>query len=150
MCVHLRVFPWSAIDCRRRPADVHIHLPTLFSKTNSQVIIEVEQLRKSNPDAIREDAIEPLLRGVASHHAGCLPAWKLFIEKLFQKGLLKVVISTETLAAGINMPARTTVIKSCAKNIGGMIQPLPCSSLMQMAGRAGRRSLDTQGLIDCS
>ena len=118
--------------------------------TRSQVIAEVNQLRRTNPDAIRENAIEPLVRGVASHHAGCLPAWKLFIEKLFQKGLLKVVISTETLAAGINMPARTAVIKACAKNIGGMIEPLPCSSLMQMAGRAGRRGLDTQGLTNIS
>jgi superfamily II RNA helicase len=50
--------------------------------------------------------VKALLQGAAAHHAGCLPTWKAFIEELFQRGLVKVVFTTETLAAGINMPAR--------------------------------------------
>ena len=68
-----------------------------------------------NPDAVRDDQLEPLYRGIAAHHAGILPAWKGLVEELFQAGLIKVVFATETLAAGINMPARTTVIASLSK-----------------------------------
>lgn len=62
--------------------------------------------REQHPDSVREVAVKSLLHGVAAHHAGCLPTWKAFIEELFQQGLIKVVFATETLAAGINMPAR--------------------------------------------
>lgn len=66
----------------------------------------LEKFREQHPDSVREVAVKPLLHGVAAHHAGCLPTWKAFIEELFQQGLIKVVFATETLAAGINMPAR--------------------------------------------
>ena len=81
----------------------------------------LSDLRERFPEAIREDTVEPLMRGIASHHAGCLPIWKSFIESLFQDNLLKAVIATETLAAGVNMPARTTVLKSLAKKVGGKV-----------------------------
>ena len=65
----------------------------------------------ATPEAVRDGGhADALLRGIAAHHAGVLPAWKELIEELFQQGLIKVVFATETLAAGINMPARTTVI----------------------------------------
>ena len=67
------------------------------------------------------------------------------MEELFQQGLLKVVFATETLAAGINMPARTTVISSISRRRNGVYAPLPHNDLLQMAGRAGRRGYDTQG-----
>lgn len=66
----------------------------------------LENFREQHPDSVREVAVKSLLHGVAAHHAGCLPTWKAFIEELFQQGLIKVVFATETLAAGINMPAR--------------------------------------------
>lgn len=97
------------------------------------------------PDAIRESAVKGLMRGVAAHHAGCLPLWKSFIEELFQRGLVKVVFATETLAAGINMPARTAVISSLSKRIDAGRQLLTPNELFQMAGRAGRRGIDTVG-----
>ena len=101
-----------------------------------------------NPEAVRDDLhVDALLRGIASHHAGVLPAWKELIEALFQEGLLKVVFATETLAAGINMPARSTVISTLSKRTEGGHRPLMGSEFLQMSGRAGRRGLDSQGYV---
>ena len=90
---------------------------------------------------------DALLRGIAAHHAGVLPAWKELIEELFQQGLVKVVFATETLAAGINMPARSTVIAALSKRTERGHRPLMGSEFLQMAGRAGRRGLDSQGYV---
>ncbi len=103
---------------------------------------------KDNPEAVRDEVhSEALLRGVASHHAGVLPAWKELIEELFQQGLLKVVFATETLAAGINMPARSTVISSLSKRTNDGHRQLMGSEFLQMSGRAGRRGLDSKGYV---
>jgi superfamily II RNA helicase len=107
----------------------------------------MEAFVAASPEAVREGHAEPLLRGIASHHAGVLPAWKELIEDLFQQGLIKVVFATETLAAGINMPARTTVISALSKRTERGHRPLMGSEFLQMAGRAGRRGLDTQGYV---
>uniref|UniRef100_A0A2P2KHL0 DEAD-box ATP-dependent RNA helicase ISE2ic-like n=1 Tax=Rhizophora mucronata TaxID=61149 RepID=A0A2P2KHL0_RHIMU len=113
----------------------------------SEVELALKRFSIQNPDAVRETAVKGLLKGVAAHHAGCLPLWKSFIEELFQRGLVKVVFATETLAAGINMPARTAVISSLSKRIGtGRIQLSP-NELLQMAGRAGRRGIDQRGHV---
>ncbi|MFO7628633.1 MAG: DEAD/DEAH box helicase [Prochlorococcaceae cyanobacterium] len=101
----------------------------------------------ASPEAVRDGHAEPLLRGIASHHAGVLPAWKELIEELFQQGLIKTVFATETLAAGINMPARTTVISALSKRTERGHRPLMGSEFLQMAGRAGRRGLDSQGYV---
>ena len=82
-----------------------------------------------------------LYRGYAIHNAGLLPAQKELIEELFNKKLIKIVIATETLSAGINMPARTTVITSDKTPVG----ELTPNKFHQMAGRAGRRGIDTHG-----
>eukprot|EP00267_Zea_mays_P021926 XP_008646225.1 DExH-box ATP-dependent RNA helicase DExH15 chloroplastic isoform X2 [Zea mays] len=111
----------------------------------SEVELELRRFKMQYPDAIRESAVKGLMRGVAAHHAGCLPLWKSFIEELFQRGLVKVVFATETLAAGINMPARTAVISSLSKRIDAGRQLLTPNELFQMAGRAGRRGIDTVG-----
>ncbi|MFN5265360.1 MAG: helicase-related protein, partial [Pseudanabaena sp.] len=79
--------------------------------------------------------------------AGILPAWKGFVEELFQQGLIKVVFATETLAAGINMPARTTVISSISKRTDRGHRLLNASEFLQMAGRAGRRGMDEVGYV---
>ena len=102
----------------------------------------------ATPEAVRDGGhAEALLRGIASHHAGVLPAWKELVEALFQQGLIKVVFATETLAAGINMPARTTVISALSKRTERGHRPLMGSEFLQMAGRAGRRGLDSQGYV---
>ena len=100
-----------------------------------------------NPHLYNNKHIEYLLCGVASHHAGLLPSWKILVEKLFQKGLIKVVFATETLAAGINMPARSTVISSISKKTDGGHRMLTASEFLQMSGRAGRRGMDEIGYV---
>lgn len=115
---------------------------------------EAQQLRRQidefltrNPDAGRSGHIAPLYRGIAAHHAGILPAWKVLVEELFQQGLIKVVFATETLAAGINMPARTTVISTLSKRTDTGHRLLNASEFLQMAGRAGRRGMDERGHV---
>ena len=100
-----------------------------------------------NPYLYKNKHIEYLLLGVASHHAGLLPGWKILVEKLFQKGLIKVVFATETLAAGINMPARSTVISSISKRTDSGHRTLTPSEFLQMSGRAGRRGMDEIGYV---
>jgi superfamily II RNA helicase len=107
----------------------------------------IDRFVQQHPEAVRAEYIEPLRRGIASHHAGILPAWKGFVEELFQQGLVKVVFATETLAAGINMPARTTVIGSLSKRTDNGHRLLNASEFLQMAGRAGRRGMDDQGYV---
>ncbi|HEV2952509.1 MAG TPA: DEAD/DEAH box helicase, partial [Candidatus Dormibacteraeota bacterium] len=83
--------------------------------------------------------------GLAVHHAGLLPYHKELVEELFQMGLLKVVFATETLALGINMPARAVAISSFTKFDGVNFSNLTTGELTQLMGRAGRRGIDTLG-----
>ncbi len=86
-----------------------------------------------------------LLDGVAAHHAGMVPAFKECVEVLFQRGLLKVVVATETLALGINMPARTVVLERLEKWNGESHVLLTPGEYTQLTGRAGRRGIDRVG-----
>ncbi|WP_122820539.1 DEAD/DEAH box helicase [Varibaculum vaginae] len=86
-----------------------------------------------------------LRRGIAVHHAGLLPVVKEAVEKMFAAGLLKVVLATETLALGINMPARSVVIESLRKWDGHEFVMLSPGQYTQLTGRAGRRGIDTLG-----
>jgi superfamily II RNA helicase len=108
---------------------------------------QIDVFLAEHPEAAREEYVEPLRRGIAAHHAGILPAWKGFVEELFQQALVKVVFATETLAAGINMPARTTVISSLSKRTDTGHRLLTASEFLQMAGRAGRRGMDDVGYV---
>lgn len=89
--------------------------------------------------------LDGLTRGIAAHHAGLLPAFKQVVEELFQEGLVKVVFATETLALGINMPARTVVIEKLSKWNGESHADLTPGEYTQLTGRAGRRGLDIEG-----
>jgi len=114
----------------------------------ARIKVRLDAYIATTPEAVRDGGhADALLRGIAAHHAGVLPAWKELIEELFQQGLIKVVFATETLAAGINMPARTTVISALSKRTERGHRPLMGSEFLQMAGRAGRRGLDTQGYV---
>ena len=107
----------------------------------------IDEYIAENPYLYKNKHIEFLLQGVASHHAGLLPSWKVLVEKLFQKGLIKVVFATETLAAGINMPARSTVISSISKRTDDGHRMLTASEFLQISGRAGRRGMDEVGYV---
>ncbi|MBF4604170.1 DEAD/DEAH box helicase [Curtobacterium sp. VKM Ac-2884] len=89
--------------------------------------------------------LEGLERGVAAHHAGMLPAFKEVVEDLFQRKLLKVVFATETLALGVNMPARTVVLEKLEKFNGEARVPITPGEYTQLTGRAGRRGIDVEG-----
>jgi ATP-dependent RNA helicase HelY len=83
--------------------------------------------------------------GIGPHHAGMVPAFKETVERLFSTGLLKVVFATETLALGINMPARTVVLESLSKWSGDGHEIMPPGDYTQLTGRAGRRGIDVVG-----
>jgi ATP-dependent RNA helicase HelY len=88
------------------------------------------------------DALE---RGIAAHHAGLLPTFKVTVEELFQQGLVKAVFATETLALGINMPARTVVLEKLSKWNGENHVAISPGEYTQLTGRAGRRGIDIEG-----
>ena len=119
-------------------------------RERSEILGRVERIRLRLPpedlqvlgfDAWREG----LRRGYAAHHAGLLPEFKEIVEKLFSDGLLKAVFATETLALGINMPARSVVLERLEKFNGEMRVPLTAGEYTQLTGRAGRRGLDREG-----
>ena len=88
---------------------------------------------------------EALERGIAAHHAGLLPVFKETVEELFVAGLVKAVFATETLALGINMPARTVVLEKLSKYNGEGHADLTAGEYTQLTGRAGRRGIDVEG-----
>jgi ATP-dependent RNA helicase HelY len=88
---------------------------------------------------------EGLLRGLAAHHAGLLPIFRHTVEELFAAGLVKAVFATETLALGINMPARTVVLERLVKFNGDQHLQLTPGEYTQLTGRAGRRGIDVEG-----
>jgi ATP-dependent RNA helicase HelY len=91
------------------------------------------------------DFLEGLTRGIAAHHAGMLPTFKECVEALFAEGLCKVVFATETLALGINMPARSVVIEKLTKWNGETHADITPGEYTQLTGRAGRRGIDVEG-----
>ncbi|MDO8120581.1 DEAD/DEAH box helicase [Isoptericola sp. b490] len=88
---------------------------------------------------------QALERGVAAHHAGLLPVFKETVEELFSRGLVKIVFATETLALGINMPARSVVLDTLTKWDGSAHVDLTPGEYTQLTGRAGRRGIDVEG-----
>ncbi|MBC7289774.1 MAG: DEAD/DEAH box helicase [Actinotalea sp.] len=88
---------------------------------------------------------QALQRGIASHHAGLLPLFKETVEELFSRGLVKVVFATETLALGINMPARSVVLDKLTKWDGSSHVDITPGEYTQLTGRAGRRGIDVEG-----
>ncbi|MCI0687274.1 MAG: DEAD/DEAH box helicase [Sporichthyaceae bacterium] len=89
--------------------------------------------------------LDALERGVAAHHAGLLPTFKEVVEELFARGLVKAVFATETLALGINMPARSVVLERLVKWNGETHADVTPGEYTQLTGRAGRRGIDVEG-----
>ncbi|MDR1999735.1 MAG: DEAD/DEAH box helicase, partial [Frankiaceae bacterium] len=115
---------------------------------------EVERIAAERTAALDEadlaalgyhDWIDGLRRGVAAHHAGLLPAFKETVEQLFLAGLIRVVFATETLALGINMPARAVVLEQLDKFNGETHADITPGEYTQLTGRAGRRGIDVEG-----
>jgi superfamily II RNA helicase len=101
-----------------------------------------------NPEVGRHKHRKAIISsGVASHHAGHMPAWKLLIERLMSAGLLNAIFATSTVAAGVDFPARTVVISNADTRGNEGWRPLQASELQQMTGRAGRRGKDNVGFV---
>ena len=126
-------------ECRR--------LVLLSREEEKQLNQEIDIAIAHTPHIGNFGQIALLRKGIAAHHAGLLPQVKSLIEELFTKALVKVVFSTETLAAGINMPARSTVINSISKASDRGFRSLTASEFLQMSGRAGRRGMDEAGYV---
>jgi superfamily II RNA helicase len=139
-------FIFSRKGCDQAVAEMGI-LNLVSIEEELRLKVKIDKWMEENPEAIRHSQIEALYHGVAAHHAGILPAWKVFVEELFTDGLIKAVFATETLAAGINMPARTTVVSSLSKRTDSGHRLLTASEFLQMSGRAGRRGKDTTGNV---
>ncbi|WP_238343077.1 DEAD/DEAH box helicase [Nocardioides cynanchi] len=115
-----------------------------------EIAAYVDEACADLPDPDRQvlgfhDFRDALTRGIASHHAGMLPAFKQCVEQLFVRGLCKAVFATETLALGINMPARTVVLEKLSKWNGETHADITPGEYTQLTGRAGRRGLDVEG-----
>ncbi|EFK53971.1 RNA helicase [Corynebacterium genitalium ATCC 33030] len=122
--------------------------------TTQEEAERIKQIADEGVEGIPEEDLEVLnfrqlrtawSRGFAAHHAGLLPAFKHIVEQLFVEGLVRVVFATETLALGINMPARTVVLEKLVKFNGDAHVDLTPGQYTQLTGRAGRRGIDTIG-----
>ncbi len=120
--------------------------PEEEARIREEVGIWLEQLPKEDRNLQQVISLTGLLpRGLAFHHAGLLPGLKVLVETLFARGLLRAVFATDTLALGVNMPARTVVVGSLSKFDGQEMRLLTPNEYRQLTGRAGRRGMDVHG-----
>lgn len=137
-----RLVEGAASSCLDLPPVGHAdELVAAFDEHLSQLPAEDRKVRQVT------DLRALLPHGVAFHHAGLLPVLKQFVEEQFTANRLRVVFATDTLALGVNMPARTVVIGELSKFDGERRRMLTPNELKQMAGRAGRRGMDAQGNV---
>jgi len=145
------VFVFSRIGCDAAVTQcLSANLRLTTPEERDEIYEYVAEACRDLPDEDRHvlgyhDWLDGLTRGVAAHHAGMLPAFKQVVEELFLRSLVKVVFATETLALGINMPARTVVIEKLTKWNGETHADLSPGEYTQLVGRAGRRGLDVEG-----
>jgi len=126
----------------------NITLTTSAERELIRGIVESRTLDLPHEDlsVLRYDEwVEGLMRGLAAHHAGLIPRFKEVVEDLFQRGLIRMVFATETLALGINMPARTVVLERLVKYNGEAHVDITPGEYTQLTGRAGRRGIDVEG-----
>ncbi|MFZ2502129.1 MAG: DEAD/DEAH box helicase [Nocardioides sp.] len=145
------VFIFSRAGCDaavKQCLDARLRLTTQEEAEEIRVVAE-EVCRHLPDDDLHVlgyyEFVDALTRGLAAHHAGMLPAFKECVEELFVRGLVKVVFATETLALGINMPARTVVLEKLDKWNGETHADISPGEYTQLTGRAGRRGLDVEG-----
>ena len=145
------VFIFSRVGCDAAVQQcLNANLKLTTSQERDEILEFVEAHCSHLPDEDLQvlgyhEFLDALTRGVAAHHAGMLPTFKECVEELFLRGLCKVVFATETLALGINMPARSVVIEKLSKwNGEGHVDITP-GEYTQLTGRAGRRGIDVEG-----
>jgi ATP-dependent RNA helicase HelY len=145
------VFIFSRAQCEDAVASCMRAGMVLTSADEESQIIDIvyrhcESLSDDDKTALEFDRfLDDIGTGISCHHAGMIPMFKEAVEECFVRGLVKVVFATETLAVGINMPARAVVIEKLTKYTGDHHQLLRASEFTQLTGRAGRRGLDDIG-----
>ncbi len=144
-------FVFSRIGCDAAVNQcLHANLRLTTPEEQREIRAFVEERCRNIPDEDLHvlgyhDFLDGLTRGVAAHHAGMLPTFKECVEELFANGLCRVVFATETLALGINMPARSVVIEKLSKWNGETHADITPGEYTQLTGRAGRRGIDVEG-----
>ncbi len=144
-------FIFSRVGCDRAVADMlyaGAELTTPEERVEIRRVIDERTAHLHSEDLASlgfAEWEEALLCGVAAHHAGLIPVFKETVEHLFRAKLVKVVFATDTLALGINMPARSVVIDKLEKFNGEARVPITSGEYTQLTGRAGRRGIDTEG-----
>ena len=152
------VFIFSRAQVERAAQDINFSLFDEGSKVPSVIEHECEMIIRRLPNhneymSLPEYTmiVKLLQKGIAFHHAGMLPVFREMIELLFEKNYIKLLFATETFAVGINMPTKSVVFTSLKKFDGANTRPLYSHEYTQMAGRAGRRGIDTEGhVIHCN
>ncbi len=145
------IFVFSRAGCDRAVEELvtaGVRLTTPEQRDEIEVLVDtlLADIPSADLESLDVEVFrDRLLRGLATHHAGMVPAFKEVVEECFQRGLLGVVVATETLALGINMPARTVVIERLEKWNGETHVMLTPGQYTQLTGRAGRRGIDTLG-----
>ncbi|KAA1471410.1 antiviral helicase [Dentipellis sp. KUC8613] len=145
------IFTFSKRRCEENAATLtNLDLCTGTEKSEVHVAIEkaVSRLKGSDRKLPQIGRMKDLLsRGIGVHHGGLLPIVKEVVELLFARGLVKVLFATETFAMGVNMPAKCVVFSGIRKHDGRSFRDILPGEYTQMAGRAGRRGLDTTGTV---
>ena len=145
------VFIFSRVGCDAAVQQVASSAVRLTSAEEAEQITAIAERHVAGLSAADLRALDysgfldALTRGVAAHHAGLLPAFKECVEETFVRGLTKVVFATETLALGINMPARSVVLEKLVKFNGETHADITPGEFTQLTGRAGRRGIDVEG-----
>jgi ATP-dependent RNA helicase HelY len=151
-------FVLSRAGCDRAVADLHdqgVHLTTPDERDAVRALVDgvMGDLDSRDLNAIGYgDWLAALQDGIAAHHGGMLPVQRELVEVAFAEGLVKVAFATETLALGVNLPARTVVIDRVVRASGErsrseVAQTITAAEFAQLAGRAGRRGIDTVGNV---
>jgi antiviral helicase SKI2 len=145
------VFSFSKKQCEDAAlALLSLDLTSSSEKNQTHILTEVALSRLSANDRQLPQVVhvkETVSRGIGIHHAGMLPILKELVEMAFSKGLVKVLFATETFAMGVNMPAKTVVFNGLRKHDGQNFRDILAGEYTQMSGRAGRRGLDSFGVV---
>lgn len=145
------VFIFSRVGCDAAVQQcLNANLRLTSTEERDEIFAFVEERCANLPEEDRHalgyhEFLDGLTRGIAAHHAGMLPTFKECVEELFLRGLCRVVFATETLALGINMPARSVVIEKLSKWNGETHADITPGEYTQLTGRAGRRGIDVEG-----
>ena len=142
-------FSFSRQGCQRNAMEL---AKTHLFELNPEVSAFIRsKLANSNPEINKLESTKVLRQtlpyGIGFHHAGILPILKEIVEELFEKGMIKVLYTTETFAVGINMPAKSVCFESLRKFDGVSFRTMNSKEYFQIAGRAGRRGIDTEGFV---